>query len=114
MRLDGMNEVRTGVYVFFELVMQNHGIAPRMKSRGGMLTTVIPKPGREGWAAVDAGWMIMSGHSAVSPAAARMPMPDREAGHVRPKGDQAFARVPVSVCNSVALELTFTLRSKRM
>ncbi len=59
-QLDGVTEVRAGVYVFFDLVMQNIGVCSNREIALSVLTTVIGHQKDKGWALVDAGWMAMS------------------------------------------------------
>ena len=59
-RLDGVTEVRAGVYVFFDLVMHNVGVCTNGEIALSVLTTVIGHQQEKGWAIVDAGWMAMS------------------------------------------------------
>lgn len=59
-RLDGVTEVRAGVYVFFDLVMHNVGVCGLDDIAMSVLTTVIGHQREKGWAIVDAGWMAMS------------------------------------------------------
>jgi D-serine deaminase-like pyridoxal phosphate-dependent protein len=59
-RLDGVTEVRAGVYVFFDLVMNNIGVCSHADIALSVLTTVIGHQADRGWAIVDAGWMAMS------------------------------------------------------
>lgn len=58
--LDGVDEVRAGVYVFFDLVMCNVGVCTMDEIALSVLTTVIGHQEEKGWAIVDAGWMAMS------------------------------------------------------
>lgn len=58
--LDGVTEVRAGVYVFFDLVMHNVGVCTMDEVALSVLTTVIGHQADKGWAIVDAGWMAMS------------------------------------------------------
>jgi len=58
--LDGVTEVRAGVYVFFDLVMVNVGVCALQDVALSVLTTVIGHQRDKGWAIVDAGWMAMS------------------------------------------------------
>jgi D-serine deaminase-like pyridoxal phosphate-dependent protein len=58
--LDGVTEVRAGVYVFFDLVMANIGVCTPQDIALSVLTTVIGHQPDKGWAIVDAGWMAMS------------------------------------------------------
>jgi D-serine deaminase-like pyridoxal phosphate-dependent protein len=59
-RLDGVTEVRAGVYVFFDLVMCNVGVCETGDLALSVLTTVIGHQVDKGWAILDAGWMAMS------------------------------------------------------
>ena len=58
--LEGVTEVRAGVYVFFDLVMHNVGVCAPDDIALSVLTTVIGHQEEKGWAIVDAGWMAMS------------------------------------------------------
>lgn len=58
--LDGVTEVRAGVYVLFDLVMHNVGVCAVDDIALSVLTTVIGHQQEKGWAIVDAGWMAMS------------------------------------------------------
>ncbi len=58
--LEGVTEVRAGVYVFFDLVMHNVGVNTTAEIALSVLTTVIGHQPEKGWAIVDAGWMAMS------------------------------------------------------
>jgi D-serine deaminase-like pyridoxal phosphate-dependent protein len=58
--LEGVTEVRAGVYVVFDLVMVNVGVCTREEIALSVLTTVIGHQADKGWAIVDAGWMAMS------------------------------------------------------
>jgi D-serine deaminase-like pyridoxal phosphate-dependent protein len=59
-QLEGVTEVRAGVYVFFDLVMRNVGVCSEADIALSVLTTVIGHQAEKGWAIVDAGWMAMS------------------------------------------------------
>lgn len=59
-RLDGVTEVRAGVYVFFDLVMAGIGVCTPDEIALSVLTTVIGHQSARGLAIVDAGWMAMS------------------------------------------------------
>ena len=59
-QLDGVTEVRAGVYVFFDLVMHNIGVCEMQDIALSVLTTVIGHQEEKGWIIVDAGWMAMS------------------------------------------------------
>jgi len=58
--LDGVTEVRAGVYVLFDLVMYNVGVCAFDDIALSVLTTVIGHQPDKGWAILDAGWMAMS------------------------------------------------------
>ena len=58
--LEGVTEVRAGVYVFFDLVMSNVGVCTPDQIALSVLTTVTGHQSEKGWAMVDAGWMAMS------------------------------------------------------
>nr|WP_122584425.1 DSD1 family PLP-dependent enzyme [Pseudomonas viridiflava] len=58
--LEGVTEVRAGVYVFFDLVMHNIGVCVADELALSVLTTVIGHQQDKGWIIVDAGWMAMS------------------------------------------------------
>ena len=58
--LEGVTEVRAGVYVFFDLVMANVGVCDLSDIAMSVLTTVIGHQREKNWAIVDAGWMAMS------------------------------------------------------
>lgn len=59
-KLDGVTEVRAGVYVFFDLVMNNVGVCALDDIALSVLATVIGHQHEKGWVIVDAGWMAMS------------------------------------------------------
>ncbi len=59
-KLDGVTEVRAGVYVFFDLVMAGLGVCSVDDIAATVLTTVIGHQPDKGWILVDAGWMAMS------------------------------------------------------
>jgi D-serine deaminase-like pyridoxal phosphate-dependent protein len=58
--LEGVTEVRAGVYVFFDLVMCNVGVCTTGDLALSVLTAVIGHQVDKGWAILDAGWMAMS------------------------------------------------------
>jgi len=58
--LEGVTEVRAGVYVFFDLVMHNIGVCTKNEIALSVLTSVIGHQEEKGWAIIDAGWMAMS------------------------------------------------------
>ncbi|WP_144113440.1 DSD1 family PLP-dependent enzyme [Paraburkholderia sp. BCC1886] len=59
-QLEGVTELRAGVYVFFDLVMHNVGVCALDDIALSVLTTVIGHQAEKGWAILDAGWMAMS------------------------------------------------------
>jgi D-serine deaminase-like pyridoxal phosphate-dependent protein len=59
-RLDGVTEVRAGVFVFFDLVMAGIGVCRIEDIALSVLTTVIGHQREKGWVITDAGWMAMS------------------------------------------------------
>ncbi len=58
--LDGVTELRAGVYVFFDLVMAGIGVCAVEDIALSVLTTVISHQRAHGRILVDAGWMAMS------------------------------------------------------
>lgn len=58
--LDGVTEVRAGVYMFFDLVMRGIGVCSTDDIALSVLTTVIGRQEEKNWIIVDAGWMAMS------------------------------------------------------
>jgi D-serine deaminase-like pyridoxal phosphate-dependent protein len=58
--LDGVTEVRAGVYVFFDLVMAGLNVCEVEDIAVSVLATVIGHQTEKGWTIVDAGWMAMS------------------------------------------------------
>ncbi|PWG03079.1 alanine racemase [Sphingosinicella humi] len=58
--LDGITEVRAGVYHFFDLVMAGLGVCSIDEIALSVLATVIGHQQDKGWILVDAGWMAMS------------------------------------------------------
>jgi D-serine deaminase-like pyridoxal phosphate-dependent protein len=59
-RLDGITEVRCGVYVLFDLFQSNVGVCTIDDIALSVVTTVIGHQPDKGWIIVDAGWMAMS------------------------------------------------------
>jgi D-serine deaminase-like pyridoxal phosphate-dependent protein len=59
-QLEGVTEVRAGVYVLFDLVMHNVGVCALDDIALSVLATVIGHQPEKGWAILDAGWMAMS------------------------------------------------------
>ena len=58
--LDGVTEVRAGVFVFFDLVMAGIGVCEVDDIALSVLATVIGHQREKGWVLIDAGWMAMS------------------------------------------------------
>lgn len=58
--LEGVTELRAGVYAFFDLVMHNVGVCRIDELALSVLTTVIGHQVEKGWIITDAGWMAMS------------------------------------------------------
>ena len=58
--LDGVTELRAGVYVFFDLVMAGIGVCAVDDIALSVLATVIGHQREKGWTLLDAGWMAMS------------------------------------------------------
>ena len=59
-KLDGVTEVRAGVFVFFDLVMAGIDVCRVEDLALSVLATVIGHRADKGWILVDAGWMAMS------------------------------------------------------
>ncbi|MBK4992227.1 DSD1 family PLP-dependent enzyme [Pseudomonas sp. S37] len=59
-QLEGVTELRAGVYVFFDLVMHNVGVCTIDDLALSVLTTVIGHQPEKGWIITDSGWMAMS------------------------------------------------------
>lgn len=58
--LEGVTEVRAGVYMFFDLVMHGVGVCGLDDIALSVLATVIGKKPEKGWILVDSGWMALS------------------------------------------------------
>ena len=58
--LEGVTEVRAGVFVFFDLVMAGLGVCSVDDIALSVLGTVIGHRPDKGWTLLDAGWMAMS------------------------------------------------------
>lgn len=58
--LEGVTEVRAGVFIFFDLVMAGIGICNVDDIALSVLSTVIGRRDDRGWILVDAGWMALS------------------------------------------------------
>jgi D-serine deaminase-like pyridoxal phosphate-dependent protein len=58
--LDGVTEVRAGVFVFFDLVMAGLNVCQTDDIALSVLATVIGHQREKGWTILDAGWMAMS------------------------------------------------------
>ena len=59
-RLDGVTEVRAGVYMFFDLVMAGLGVCGIEDIALSVLTSVIGHQPDRNWIITDAGWMALS------------------------------------------------------
>jgi len=59
-RLDGVTEVRAGVYMFFDLFMAGLGVCNLDDIALSVLTSVIGHQPDRNWIITDAGWMAMS------------------------------------------------------
>jgi len=58
--VDGITEVRAGVYVFFDLVQAGIGVCELDDIALSVLTTVIGHQRDKGWVITDSGWMALS------------------------------------------------------
>jgi D-serine deaminase-like pyridoxal phosphate-dependent protein len=58
--LEGVTELRAGVFVFFDLVMAGIGVCSTDDIALSVLATVIGHQREKGWTLLDAGWMAMS------------------------------------------------------
>jgi D-serine deaminase-like pyridoxal phosphate-dependent protein len=58
--LEGVTEVRAGVFVFFDLVMAGLGVCTLDDIALGVLATVIGHQRDKGWIVTDAGWTALS------------------------------------------------------
>lgn len=58
--LDGVTEVRAGVFMFFDLVMHGIGVCAIDDIALSVLATVIGHRPEKGWILIDAGWMALS------------------------------------------------------
>ena len=76
-RLDGVSEVRAGVFVFFDLVMAGIAVCRQEDIALSVLATVIGHRADKGWALVDTGWMALS----------------RDRGTARQRVDQGYGAV---------------------
>ena len=59
-KLDGVTEVRAGVFMFFDLVMHGIGVCAIDDIALSVLATVIGHRPEKGWILIDAGWMALS------------------------------------------------------
>jgi D-serine deaminase-like pyridoxal phosphate-dependent protein len=75
--LEGVTEVRAGVYVFQDLVMAGIDVCRPDEIALSVLATVIGHQDEKGWVLVDAGWMAMS----------------RDRGTARQRVDQGYGMV---------------------
>jgi D-serine deaminase-like pyridoxal phosphate-dependent protein len=58
--LDGVTEVRAGVFMFFDLVMHGIGVCSLDDIALSVVATVIGHRPEKGWILIDGGWMAMS------------------------------------------------------
>jgi D-serine deaminase-like pyridoxal phosphate-dependent protein len=58
--LDGVTEVRAGVFMFFDLVMHGIGVCAIDDIALSVLATVIGHRPEKGWILIDSGWMALS------------------------------------------------------
>jgi D-serine deaminase-like pyridoxal phosphate-dependent protein len=58
--MEGVTEVRAGVYMFFDLVMAGLGVCSLDDIAVSVLTSVIGQQADKNWIITDAGWMAMS------------------------------------------------------
>jgi D-serine deaminase-like pyridoxal phosphate-dependent protein len=58
--LEGVTELRAGVFVFFDLVMAGLNVCRLDEIAVSVLATVIGHQQEKGWTLIDAGWMAMS------------------------------------------------------
>jgi D-serine deaminase-like pyridoxal phosphate-dependent protein len=58
--LDGVTELRAGVYMFFDVVQHGVGVCALDDIAVSVLATVIGAKPEKGWVLVDAGWMALS------------------------------------------------------
>nr|WP_310618124.1 DSD1 family PLP-dependent enzyme [Pantoea cypripedii] len=58
--LEGISEVRAGVFTTFDLVMHNVGVCQKQDIALSVVSTVIGHNSEKNWVFVDAGWMAMS------------------------------------------------------
>jgi D-serine deaminase-like pyridoxal phosphate-dependent protein len=58
--LDGVTEVRAGVYPFFDLVQAGLGVCDIDDIALSVIATVIGHQRDKGWVIIDAGWMALS------------------------------------------------------
>lgn len=75
--LDGVSEVRAGVFAFFDLVMAGIAVCRQEDIALSVLATVIGHRADKGWVLVDAGWMALS----------------RDRGTARQRVDQGYGAV---------------------
>ncbi|HET9638626.1 MAG TPA: alanine racemase [Allosphingosinicella sp.] len=109
-RLDGVTEVRAGVYMFMDLVMAELGVCPEEEIALSVLATVIGHRRDLGYLLVDAGGLALSKDSGPSrakpsygslwdaatalPLGLRIASTNQEHGLV-PAGDEDFQRLPI-------------------
>lgn len=74
--LDGVTEIRAGVYAFFDLVMFNTGVCSRDDVAMFVQASVIGHQPAKGRVLIDAGWMAMSRDRGTQAQAADSAMPE--------------------------------------
>ena len=75
--LEGVTDVRAGVFVFFDLVMAGIDVCRQYDIALSVLATVIDRRADKGWILIDAGWMARS----------------RDRGTARQRVDQGYGLV---------------------
>ncbi|HEX8224947.1 MAG TPA: alanine racemase [Allosphingosinicella sp.] len=109
-RLDGVSEVRAGVYMFMDLVMADLGVCPEEEIALSVLATVIGHRRDRGYLLVDAGGLAMSKDSGPArdkpsygslwdaetgrPLGLNIASTNQEHGLV-PAGEEDFERLPI-------------------
>jgi D-serine deaminase-like pyridoxal phosphate-dependent protein len=58
--LEGVTELRAGVYMFFDLVQHGVGVCSKDDIAISVLASVIGAKPEKGWILIDAGWMALS------------------------------------------------------
>ncbi len=84
--LNGVTEVRAGVFMFFDLVMAGIGVCSLDDIAISVLASVVGHQRDKGWILIDAGWMAMS----------------RDRGTARLSVDQGYGVVCDLACNPIS------------